>query len=170
MPSTPNPLAQLRDIHLPQSVSWWPLAPGWWLILAGILVLMIAAWWLMRHRQQGRWQRDALLQLQQELQQLRLDYQQTEDGSAACATLSSLMRRVAIGLFPASSIAGTHGEQWLHFLDAQALIPERFCQSEWGEMLLNAPFSADQVNPLPLINLCQQWMEAAIQQQRDNRR
>jgi hypothetical protein len=27
-----DPLAQLRDIHLPEAVSWWPLAIGWWLV------------------------------------------------------------------------------------------------------------------------------------------
>ena len=24
----------LRDLHLPEAISWWPLAPGWWLLIA----------------------------------------------------------------------------------------------------------------------------------------
>ncbi|MDP7406676.1 MAG: DUF4381 domain-containing protein, partial [SAR324 cluster bacterium] len=27
-----DPLAALRDVHLPPAVSWWPPAPGWWII------------------------------------------------------------------------------------------------------------------------------------------
>jgi len=167
MQPTTNPLAQLRDIHLPDAVSWWPLAPGWWLLLAGMVLLIATAWWLLRRHQRGQWQRDALAQLQRELNQLQQDYQHNNDGAAACATLSALIRRVAVAQFSASSIAGVQGEAWLKFLDEQALIPQHFSQSEWGEMLLNAPFSAAQVDPLPLIALCQQWMESAIQQRGD---
>ena len=39
-----DPLSQLADIHLPYPVSFWPLAPGWW-VLIGILVV-IAIWML----------------------------------------------------------------------------------------------------------------------------
>ena len=24
----------LRDLHLPEAVGWWPLAPGWWGVIA----------------------------------------------------------------------------------------------------------------------------------------
>jgi hypothetical protein len=32
--SSPNiDLSQLKDIHLPDDISWWPLAIGWWLLI-----------------------------------------------------------------------------------------------------------------------------------------
>jgi len=34
-------LSDLRDIHLPGAVTLWPLAPGWWLILGGLLALAL---------------------------------------------------------------------------------------------------------------------------------
>lgn len=44
-----NPaLEQLRDIHLPQAVHWWPPAPGWWIVAALVLALTI---WLVRYLQ-----------------------------------------------------------------------------------------------------------------------
>ena len=24
----------LRDLHLPEAIGWWPLAPGWWVVIA----------------------------------------------------------------------------------------------------------------------------------------
>ena len=33
-----DPLAQLRDIRLPVEPDWWPLAFGWWIVAAFILV------------------------------------------------------------------------------------------------------------------------------------
>ncbi|KGJ86732.1 DUF4381 domain-containing protein [Colwellia psychrerythraea] len=40
---------QLHDIHLPEQISNFPIAPGWWLLLA---LLMISAVWLYRKRKQ----------------------------------------------------------------------------------------------------------------------
>ena len=37
-----DPLAQLRDIHLPGPVESWPPAIGWWILLAIILLLVLA--------------------------------------------------------------------------------------------------------------------------------
>ena len=31
---------ELRDIHLPDPLSWWPPAIGWWLLVIGSLALV----------------------------------------------------------------------------------------------------------------------------------
>ncbi|NVK88722.1 MAG: DUF4381 domain-containing protein [Gammaproteobacteria bacterium] len=31
-------LKQLKDIHSPDPVSWWPLAPGWWIIIILLII------------------------------------------------------------------------------------------------------------------------------------
>ena len=36
-----DPLAQLKDIHLPGDVHNYPIAPGWWLVALSLLVLLI---------------------------------------------------------------------------------------------------------------------------------
>ena len=85
-----NPaLEQLRDIHLPQTVHWWPPAPGWWIAAALILALTI---WLIRFLQ-TRYRRqyfrseslDLLKQIWQDYQQAyqQNDKQQAENAASA---------------------------------------------------------------------------------------
>ena len=66
MNSPANPLDQLRDIHLPEPISWWPLAPGWWLLIIAAVVL---AAWLVVHLYNrynaGLYRRQALKKLDQ---------------------------------------------------------------------------------------------------------
>lgn len=50
--ASPDPLAQLRDIHLPEPIGWWPLAIGWYILIALALFLasIIAHWLYKKHR------------------------------------------------------------------------------------------------------------------------
>ena len=65
-------LDQLRDIRGIEGVPWWPLAPGWWMILAALVTLAFAAYhWrtILRLRVPipgitlGTWRWDAAAQL-----------------------------------------------------------------------------------------------------------
>ena len=33
-------LAKLHDIHLPDPISWWPMAPGWYALLILVFILI----------------------------------------------------------------------------------------------------------------------------------
>ena len=102
----PNPL-QLRDVHLPSSPPLWPPAPGWWLVLAAVLVLLaILAW---RRLQRRRWQRgmEALFDASVDA---------ASPTTARVAAMSELLRRASRLRDPAADRLA--GDAWLQFLDA----------------------------------------------------
>jgi hypothetical protein len=112
---TMDPLADLRDWHFPEPVSWWPPAPGWWLLTA--VFLLLAVWLarrLVRRHRQGAPARRALL----ELSALRAGLAASGDTRAYAAGLSGLLRRLALARFPRDQVAGLIGQAWLDFLDA----------------------------------------------------
>lgn len=59
-----DPLADLADIHLPNSISAWPLAPGWWvlIILACAAIVALFKLWSKWHASR-LYRRQALAQL-----------------------------------------------------------------------------------------------------------
>ena len=48
-------LDRLVDITVPEPISWWPLAPGWWVVTAIVLLAIVAALVVMVRR----WRRNA---------------------------------------------------------------------------------------------------------------
>lgn len=42
----------LRSIHATDSIPWWPLAPGWWGVIALLLAaVLLALWWRRKERE-----------------------------------------------------------------------------------------------------------------------
>ena len=59
---------QLRDVHTPDAVSWWPLAIGWWIALAAILLaLAVSVTMLVKHRRRNKYRKLAVNSLDQHL-------------------------------------------------------------------------------------------------------
>jgi len=111
MPPQTDALAALRDIHLPEAVSFWPLAPGWWGALALLISLVVACVLLVRRRRRSA-RRAALRMLGEAEQRFRSD----GDVRALAVALSALLRRVALFRFPRRDVAALHGNDWLRFL------------------------------------------------------
>jgi hypothetical protein len=106
-----DPLAGLRDIHLPEAVSFWPLAPGWWLA-AGLVIALVIAVHLYRVARRRSLKRAALA----ELAGIEESYQHSSDVSKLALEISVLLRRVALRRFRRDEVASLHGEDWARFL------------------------------------------------------
>ena len=104
-----DPLAQLRDIHLPEAVSWWPLAPGWWvlgtLLIAG-LAYMVHFFWQRHHA--FTYRRQAL----QQLKQLPNNSQHHR-----ITALMALLKRVAVSAYPELNLSSRSQAEFIAFLN-----------------------------------------------------
>lgn len=111
-----NPLDQLRDIHLPDQIDQFPYAPGWWMLLA--LLLIAIAFYLFHLYKKQRALR-LLKPARAEINQLR-SLPQDQLNAHSIAKLSALLKRVCLIYFPRRSVASLNGHSWLNFLNDQA--------------------------------------------------
>ena len=125
----------LRDLHLPESISWWPLAPGWWVLLG--IALIVIGFVLQRYlerRARGAARRAALRQLDQ----LLTDYESHRNVVTFAAQVSELLRRAMLAYAPRKQIAGLTGETWLQWLDRDLAHPQFVAGP--GRALLELPY------------------------------
>ncbi len=98
-------LAELRDIHLPEAVSLWPPAPGWWVLV--VAVALTVGWvFYLRYRAQRSARRAAM----GEVQRLESEYRASGDAQALARGLSALLRRVALLKGDRTRVAALQGE------------------------------------------------------------
>ncbi len=110
-----NPEAlPLRDLHLPEAIGWWPLAPGWWLLIALLLLgLALAARASFRRHRRNAARRAALA----ELARLKSAWDADRNSAALAAAVSDLLRRAMLAYAPRHEVAGLTGRAWLEWLD-----------------------------------------------------
>ena len=107
-----NPLDELKDIHLPSTVDWWPLAPGWWVSAVLVLIIVALLWALLRKRKQNK----------QRLNLVMVPFETLASDTSLSSQdwlneLSMLIRRIAISSQGRNDTAGLVGSDWLAYLD-----------------------------------------------------
>lgn len=112
-PDLAEQLGQLRDIHLPGSVSWWPPAPGWWILLVVILITAVGLV-LMEIRRRRALKYRAL----RELATLMGGPTGQLDTWKLAAELCVLIRRIVLVHPGGRYYASVHGADWGDWLAA----------------------------------------------------
>lgn len=118
-----DPLSQLADIHLPDAVSSWPPAPGWWLLAALVLLLLaLLVRKLLQRTLVRRKLHAALRELDVSYQSWQaasqIDAQRNQAGLDLLYSFNTILKRVALVHFPDADVARLSGSAWLQFLDA----------------------------------------------------
>lgn len=115
-------LEQLADIHLPPAISFWPPAPGWW-ILALLLVTLaiVGGMKILRAIRQRRICAYALNELDKAYGSYSAAVASepvtaNDAGLQFANELNSVLRRVALWHFPDATVASLSGASWVDFI------------------------------------------------------
>ncbi len=147
-------LAQLRDIHLPDPMGWWPLAMGWYVVAVVLgLVLFSVLFLVIRHIINGRSKRQALRVLESYLQ----DYLIQRNVQISSARISELLKRVALVYYPRERVASLQGQDWIDFLNQSA---KHIDFNPLSVLLLDCPYHpVGEQDLLPLFHLAKLWIK-----------
>jgi LPXTG-motif cell wall-anchored protein len=151
-----DPLAQLRDIHLPETGGWWPPAPGWWVLaVVGLTLVAVGAWLLRRRRRHNLWKRQA----RKELAQLAVSPRQCNEWFSE---VNQLLKRVARQAYPARRPETLTGQAWAEFL-LETCPSDRIASRPVVEALVSAPWrpKAD-LDPGQALDFARFWLEARL--------
>lgn len=149
-----EPLAQLKDIHLPDPVSWWPLAPGWYGLILLVLIFTVSLGYFLYRRHLNALAKNQALQL---LKTYSEHYEKDRNTQLTSARISELLKRVALVYYPRAEVASMHGDLWIEFLNKTS---KGIDFQPVKSMLLDSPFKpADTTNLKPLINRTEQWIK-----------
>lgn len=156
----------LRDIHLPDPVSWWPPAIGWWL-LAMLIVFSIAAafWWL--HRRRVRRNAPATI-ARLELTRLSADWSEHRDAQLLVRQLSTWLRRTGMSMSSRQTAASLTGADWLELLNDMA--DEPVFGAAATQLVSEAPYrKLASPDGEAMLKLCERWLSSASQDRKSRR-
>ena len=126
---------ELRDIRYPSEIDWWPMAPGWWLVLILIVTLLFVVILKLYQKYNENRARRAALSWLKSIQNDNVIRSATKE---LTKTLSTLLRRTMLAYLPRNEVANLVGDRWLDFLD-QGLDENYFSQGE-GRCLITKPY------------------------------
>ena len=107
---------ELRDIHLGEP-DFWPLAPGWWvLIIIAIIALFFAIKILLKAQHQNRINK----LMQRHLIDIREEYNAHKDKHKFASDVSLLLKRFVKSILKDKNAVALTDKQWINYLNNRA--------------------------------------------------
>jgi len=155
----------LRDIHLPDPVSWWPPAMGWWLLLLLGIVLVWGIFLLVRKLKKPILKKSAKAEIDKVLE----EYSRQGDKLVLIQNLSIALRRIGISYLPRNEVAGLSGQEWYNRINQ--LVRNDRLTDETVQLLSTGPYQKtpelndDQLQVL--IRQVEKWVAALAREKAD---
>jgi len=144
----------LRDIHLPDAVSWWPPAIGWWILLALLLLAIYLLPKLYRYLTFKPLSRVC----QEEFENIKIAYNKQQDLSILIQSISKLLRQISMSFHGRDKVANLTGDAWINSLND--LTEENYFQEELKNTLINAPYQKNiNIDARLIIDTTQDWID-----------
>ena len=150
--ATPN--LPLVDIILPEPISLWPLAIGWWFLLfLAVLTIIVLIISIYKHQKKWGYRKESLALLKHYYQQ----WQQTQNSSQACQAMLTVLKRTAITAYPQQAIDALYGADWVKILNQQIkgsidhTLSQAICEQQYS------PLSEIDIEQVYLH--CRQWVK-----------
>lgn len=113
-PQLQQMLEDLRDVHSPEAVGWWPIAPGWWILAVLVVLAAVALVLFLRRRSRlSAYKKEALKLLEQAYQ----DWQEKSDANQYLGRCAEILRRVLLYRLGRAEVAQLTGNEWRSLLD-----------------------------------------------------
>ena len=153
---SPKPV-ELRDIHLPEPISWWPLASGWWILLLLIIALVVVAYIFIPKLIKKIKHQPARKLAISEFKKIQLQYQSQKDKQSLLQSLSVLLRRIGMSYDSRQSSASLTGQAWIDKLNS--INPQQSLSVDLIDTLLTAPYQKHyEFDAQQLLSQCENWV------------
>ena len=146
-------LLPLNPMHLPEPPSWFPLAWGWWTLIASVIVGLLIVWLLLYRKKRH-------LAAKKTAQRLMASHQKPADAI-------ELVRQAALCYFPREEIALLTGKEWYEFLDSQLNQPVFIANYELWQQALYSKHPIQETHTL--LQDCSLWIDQALPPKRKRR-
>ena len=147
----PADALNLRDIHLPDAVSWWPPALGWWVSGILLIIIVVGIGLFIKRLKAPSLIKSAKV----EIEHIITLYESHADQQHLVQDLSIALRRIGISYLPRDHAAGVLGRAWYDQLNQ--LTKKEPLSDEIIKILLEAPYQKNlQMNEQQINALKQQ--------------
>jgi hypothetical protein len=154
---------ELKDIHLPDSILWWPPAPGWWVL--GVVFIIFLFLMLLLLPKLWRWLRYKPVRSLslKEFYLIKQSHQQQADQKQTLQAITTLLRRTVMSKSGRIGHAGVVGDDWINQLNQMS---QKDCFTQAQEELLKygryqpAIEGQNKADIDSLLQSCENWIRS----------